>query len=141
MSNTVLEIALPQCAAEDFDGEIVAINMDTGVYFGLKDTGAVLWRDLAAGHSVEALVELADGNAALAQSIERFVEDVLKGGLMRKATSASAPAQSPSLVPGAIGHACLPSVESFGDMKSLLLLDPIHEVDDDAGWPVRRQDS
>ncbi len=31
-----------------------------------------------------------------------------------------------------------PVLESYSDMQDLLLLDPIHDVDD-AGWPVANQ--
>ena len=136
MSETVLEIAAPECVAEDFDGEIVAINLTTGVYFSAKDAGAVLWRDLTTGHSVESLVGLAKGNHEWAQSIARFAEDALNGGLMRRVQTLALPSQPPSLVAQTSGS--LPLLESFSDMKSLLLLDPIHEVDEETGWPVRR---
>ena len=136
MSETVLEIAAPECVAEDFDGEIVAINLKSGVYFSAKDAGAVLWRDLTTGHSVESLMDLATGNQELARSIARFAEDALSGGLMRKAQAVAAPARAPNLTAQTAG-AALPFLESYSDMKSLLLLDPIHEVDEESGWPVR----
>jgi hypothetical protein len=31
-----------------------------------------------------------------------------------------------------------PRLESYGDMQSLLLLDPVHEVEQDVGWPKIR---
>ena len=39
-SATILEVAAPQCVAEDFDGEIVVLNTDSGVHFSLRGTGA-----------------------------------------------------------------------------------------------------
>jgi len=48
---TVLEIAAPGCAAQEFDGEVVALNLSNGIYCSFRDLGAALWCDLAAGHS------------------------------------------------------------------------------------------
>ncbi|MEO1004798.1 MAG: PqqD family protein [Cyanobacteria bacterium J06638_38] len=33
----------------------------------------------------------------------------------------------------------LPVIEKFTDMEELLLLDPIHEADEDKGWPTAKQ--
>ena len=137
MSSTTLQVALPQCAAEDFDGEIVAMHLDTGMYFSMKDTAAVIWRDLAAGYSVESLLKLADGNGDFARAVERFIEDVLTAGLMRKVPAASAPSEPPGLRSAIAGGAAAPLLEAFGDMQKLLLLDPVHEVDETTGWPAR----
>ena len=57
----------------------------------IKDSGAVLWHDLMAGHSVEALVDLAGENAELAAGIARFAEEVVSCGLMRPTTEAQVP--------------------------------------------------
>lgn len=135
MSFTYLEVAAPKCSAEDFDGEIVAINLDTGRYFSLRDSAAAIWHDLAGGHAVETIVGVVSGDAALAASVERYVAELQKEGLMRPAsTPAVTPAQS-LVAPGMAA----PILESFGDMESLLLLDPVHEVDDHEGWPKPRK--
>ena len=134
MTETVLEVASPECAAEDFDGEIVAMHLDTGMYFSMADTAAVIWRDLAAGHSAESLVRLAGNNKDLGNAVERFVVELVDSGLMRKAAVPQLPAE-PARFAGIVNDGALPVLEAFGDMKKLLLLDPVHEVDEKAGWP------
>ena len=135
MTETILEVASPECAAEDFDGEIVAMHLDTGMYFSMGDTAAVIWRDLAAGHSAESLVRLAGNNKELGNAVERFVVELVDSGLMRKAAGARAPAEPARFGASVNDGAALPVLEAFGDMKKLLLLDPVHEVDEKAGWP------
>ena len=139
MPATVFEVAEPQCVAEEFDGEIVAINLDTGLYFSMKDTGALLWRELVAGHSVESLLELA-GDAEMAEAVKRFTGELLSGGLMRQTLSPQTGCESTK--PGLLALATMapPYLESFGDMQSLLLLDPVHEVEQEVGWPKIRGD-
>jgi hypothetical protein len=134
MCLTHLEIAVPRCSAEDFDGEIVAINLDTGRYFSIKDAAATVWHDLAGGHAVETLRTAAGDDAALVAALDRFVAELSAEGLMRPAGAPPIPAAPPQSAPG-MAH---PVLESFGDMESLLLLDPVHEVDDSEGWPLPR---
>lgn len=131
MALTFLEVNTPSCSAEDFDGEIVAINLDTGRYFSIKDSAALVWQDLAAGHAVETVLVALAGDATLNEATGRFIAELQAEGLVRRAdeqAAAAAPLQS------ALGMAP-PLLESFGDMESLLLLDPVHEVDDSVGWP------
>ena len=52
-----LEVSTPDCVANDFDGEIVALNLSSGVYWSLRDLAAALWRDVTAGHNPAALCD------------------------------------------------------------------------------------
>lgn len=135
MPLTILEIASPQCVAEEFDGEIVALNMDTGTYFSVRDAAARLWHDLANGHAVEALVEQAGADTPLGRAIVSFVEAIQKEGLMRPAQSMSAPTAATAPLLANAEETQMPVLEAFHDMQSLLLLDPVHEVDEEEGWP------
>ncbi len=135
---TVVEIATPRCAAEDFDGEVVALNIDTGIYCSMRGVGADVWRDLAAGHAVEDLASHAP-SASQSQALHDFVATLVSHGLVRAAAGAAAPEGAPrSAALLATGQPV--AIEVFEDMKSLVLLDPIHETDEDQGWPVKRAD-
>jgi hypothetical protein len=136
LPHTVLEVNGPDCVAEEFDGEIVALNMETGTYFSIKDNAASLWHDLVKGHSVEALVAAAGKGTPMGAAIEAFAAAIVDGGLMRPTQAARGPEGSPSV---ALDGA-LPAVEAFNDMQSLLLLAPVHEVDDQQGWPKVKDD-
>lgn len=135
MTETVLEVASPECAAEDFDGEIVAMHLDTGMYFSMAGTAAVIWHDLAAGHSAESLVRLAGNNKELGNAVERFVVELMDSGLMRKAAGVQAPVEPARFASAVYDATALPVLEAFGDMKKQLLLDPVHDVDEQVGWP------
>jgi hypothetical protein len=121
----------PDCVAEEFEGEIVALNMQTGTYFSIKDNALNLWHDLAEGHPVEALVAAAGEGTPMAVAIEKYATTVVDEGLMRLAPAPLGPDAPATLAL----DGDLPVLESFSDMQSLLLLDPVHEVDDQQGWP------
>lgn len=134
--NTILEVAAPQCVAQDFEGEIIALNLATGTYYSIRDLGAVLWRDLVAGRSVESLAALAANFVGGAQPVHDFAANAEAQGLMRRASSAAVPSGEPQIAAAlAAGGAPQLVFEVFDDMKSLILLDPVHEVDETRGWP------
>lgn len=131
---TVLEIAAPQCVAQDFEGEIIVLNLTSGTYYSLRELGAVLWRDLAAGHAVERLAALAAGALGGTQPVVDFAASATEHGLLRPAAASATPTAEPQLA------GTLPSTgglvfEVHDDMKNLILLDPVHEVDETRGWP------
>ena len=134
--HTVLEIAAPNCVAQDFEGEIIALNLEKGTYYSLRDLGAVLWRDLAAGHPVQTLAELAADRLGGTKPVLDFVANATAHGLMRPISNAATPLAGPRLVQALASAAKAELVfEVFEDMNSLIRLDPVHEVDEKRGWP------
>jgi coenzyme PQQ synthesis protein D (PqqD) len=136
---TGLRVASPQCVADDFGGEIVAINLNTGIYFNLRDLAAATWRDLAAGHPTDTVVEaVAQHDPQLAAEVASFAQRLVADGLMEDCYHAETPAAPLTVREAiAIGAVAL-AVDSYDDMQDLVLADPIHDVEEEAGWPVRR---
>jgi hypothetical protein len=134
--HTVLEVAAPQAVAQDFDGEIIALNLTSGTYYSLRDLGAVLWRDLAAGQPVETLATLAAGALGGSQPVLDFAANLTAHGLMRPASNAVLSAEKPQIVEALAAGTAGVVFEVYEDMQSLFLLDPVHEVDETRGWPT-----
>lgn len=131
----ILEIALPNCAAEDMDDEIVALNVDTGIYFSMRDLGAALWRDLAAGFAVADLAGRVREKTGADESVDSFVGQLLDYGLMRELAGAAPATGTPSIAALLDQGQREIVLEVFEDMKDLILSDPIHDVDEAVGWP------
>ena len=134
---TVLEIAAPHCVAQEFEGEVIALNLTSGTYYSLRDLGAVLWRDLAAGHSVESLAALAAGALGGIQPVVDFAASMEANGLLRPASNPVTPVGEPQVVAALANGTSGLIFEAFEDMQSLFLLDPVHEVDETRGWPTQ----
>jgi hypothetical protein len=134
-----LSIATPICVAENFDGEIVALNLDTGLYFSLPGLAGAIWRDLNAGHPPEKIVtELASANDVLGRDAFRFINSLVSHGLLRENGEADSTLPEPeyrTLVE--CGESDL-TFSAHDDLKDLVMTDPIHDVDESAGWPVFR---
>ena len=138
-------INTPSVVHEAIEGEVVVINFDTGTYYSLEAVAARIWHDLECGSATDEIAadvaaDFACGNSDVAADIAEFV-----GGLKRENLIApvvdSAPAASPmterlaaSGAPASRLAYAPPVLHTYTDMQALLLLDPIHEVDE-TGWP------
>jgi hypothetical protein len=131
----------PTVTHETIDGEAVIINLDSGNYYSLMDVGSVIWGLLEKGASaneVQNLVlETYQGDVT---DIDRGVQELLvqlqQENLIVPVDGAGAPDLNHELPSN--GHQKPPFnpplLHKYSDMQELLLLDPIHDVDD-AGWP------
>jgi len=135
---TQFEAAGPDVVAEDFGGEIVVLNLANGRYFSLPGLSADIWRDLAAGCTPGSLVELATpAGEAMVTAVESVAGTLLDEGLLR---ARETPVSGVVPSTGFSGVTSLPVVESYDDMADLILADPIHDVDENVGWPVKKED-
>lgn len=127
------KISEPHVISEIADDEAVIINLDTGSYYNLSKDASKLWNLFADGFSLEQLLE----NLALAKEdkikIEEFIAKLLAEKLISECDSASE-VDSANFE---IDFNNL-SIEIYTDMQDLLGLDPIHEVEPEAGWPVEK---
>jgi len=130
---------------EVFNEEILAINLDQGIYFSLRGSGSQIWSMMLAGATPETISKAFSAAYAIDPSqvepeIERFFAQLISHELIVPAATQQAyePGTAPLAQDGQTFQP--PLLESFTDMQDLLLLDPVHEADD-AGWPVKRDDS
>ena len=131
-------ISTPPFAHQDIDGEIVIVNVETGVYYSLRGTGADVFGQLVAGASAaDAARALGARYSAEPAEVEAQVQRLV-GELVSEGILVAAPRPDATPAPAFTGERApftAPFLERFTDMKDLLLLDPIHEVGD-AGWPI-----
>jgi len=124
-------------SARSFGDEVIAANFVRGVYYSLLGPAAQIWEGLVAGVPLDRVVAevsaLSDAEpAAFAAASSSLVEALLAEGLLVEGPAAEVkPWQA---VAGSEGRYGLPSLERFTDMEDLLLLDPVHDVEE-MGWP------
>ena len=128
--------------AEVVEGEVIAIDLDRGSYYSLVGAAADVWGALIAGRSGQEILAAANSaapasatpDAALATKLQGFVESLLAEQLIRPSAPQGNAAGAPLAAIAPWSESAL-RFERFTDMQDLLILDPIHEVDDEAGWP------
>ena len=123
---------------ETLDGEVIVVNLDTGVYYSLSGVAAEIWAEVARGASaaqaVDELNARYDANGSdLETAVARFVEELEREQLI--AADGDAAPRAATTVNGTARAAFVePVLHKYTDMQELLLLDPIHEVAE-TGWP------
>ena len=126
----------PQVINEVMDGEAVIINLASGDYFSLRGSGAYVWSaiDRSAGVDdiVQAFVDAGAPRAEVDPAVRELVGQLAAEGLIAP-VDGEAGAGPPLPAPEGASFE-RPSLEKFTDMQDLILLDPVHEVDQ-RGWP------
>jgi hypothetical protein len=127
----------PQAVGETVDGEAIVVNLGTGTYYSIKGDSLLLWEAIVAGATVDEITAAAasatgEPRDAVAAAVEGFCASLVAQGLL---VEDDGEAETPPLEFAGAGRGLLePSFETYADMQDLILLDPVHEVDE-RGWP------
>jgi hypothetical protein len=129
-----------EIAHERVEDEVIVINLRTGAYFSLTGPAADAWELLLTRTALDdvaaAIADLYEVDvAAVSSDLEPFVRSLVDEDLLVATDPASSPATLDDQDPAVARTYRPPMLEKYDDMEELLLLDPIHEVDE-AGWPV-----
>jgi hypothetical protein len=140
-------IKRPDVVHETIEGETVIVNLENGVYYSLRNSGVDIWNLIETGANFEELTaEITKRYRAAPDDISKAIRELLitlqKEGLLQVTSTRRTDSPTPQTHP-ATGHKKIkfeyPVLEKYSDMQELLLLDPIHEVDED-GWPNKAED-
>jgi hypothetical protein len=123
---------------ELLDSEVIIADLDSGAYYSLRGSAAPVWQLLAGGQSLDGVcAEAAKRYPAappdLRAKVERFAQSLCELKLLRDDAAAPRGPLRPAEASWPSSWAA-PEFEKYDEMKDLLMLDPIHEVDEQ-GWP------
>jgi Coenzyme PQQ synthesis protein D (PqqD) len=127
---------------ESFSDETVAVNLGTGRYFSIDLVGTEIIDLVRTGSEFGTIVSClvtrygAD-EAFVDDAVLEFVGRLLDEGLVRPAPDGGVSSAIPEAAPAA-PEFTRPTLTVYSDMEDLLLLDPIHDVDE-TGWPMRAE--
>jgi hypothetical protein len=126
--------------AETIDDETMVVDWEAGVFYRFVGTSAVFWSRLWDGVTIPALVSelAATYGADAADGAGPFLAELVAEGLVvTDPPHRDAPGDGGSVPwPGAFTPLAF---HKHADMADLLLVDPIHDVDVEEGWPERRE--
>ena len=139
------EIDKPKFLMENFDGEAVLVNVESGFYYSLLGSGPEILSLLDSGMSIdEVAASIGDESGAPAhvrELVANFTDRLLEESILipRKSQPSSMPRTRVENDGATVAIAFAPpEITKFEDMRDILLLDPIHQVDEAAGWPKPR---
>lgn len=130
-------IAGRDIVSESFDGDIVVLDLNSGKYFSFTDSGCAVWEALAAGAPLDMLLPAGAGYSIA--DLQGFLDKLLDHRLLavrRDATDTSLSEKFAGKVRAATEK---PDLFVFDDLADLFKADPIHDVEEPAGWPVVKQ--
>lgn len=136
-SNQTFRVNEPHVISEVIDGEVIILNFESGTYYSLNESGMFVWQSIQQGESQQDILTrlqtfYAADDDIISKDLASLLDLLQNEQLIVAGVSGDAPASL------AIEQTDLPyeqlSLEKFTDLQDLLLLDPIHEVDE-MGWP------
>lgn len=132
------EINAPDVVAEKFDEDVVILNLADGRYFGLVGSANSIWQFIQDGHTpATILASILTVRPELTYRSLEFVESLVKYNLIRPRAEA---VETGALPANLIWSEGAPRIEVFDDLAELIYGDPIHDVDEQAGWPMPRSE-
>lgn len=134
----------PTIISAVIDDEAVIMNLESGAYYSLRDCGSVIWQLVERGLTVSQVVDYMgrryEGEAnseEIGRAVQRLIAELVSEALIVARDEGESAPELPQAVGAAQEPFQEPQLEKFTDMADLLLLDPIHEVDE-MGWPRPR---
>lgn len=135
-----LELNGPGVVCDVVADEVVFVNLESGAYYSTEATGAAIWQLLAEGRTIADTcraigTRYAGDPVEIEQSVRALVDQLLAEALVRVGEG-TAPLSGAPLEDAAPDRPPFMGVvlQKYVDLEELLLLDPIHEVDE-SGWP------
>jgi hypothetical protein len=139
------EPAGPDIVSEEIDGEVIIVNLRNGNYYSLSQSATVVWAGIQEHATLERLQHhLRRRYSGETGSMDRDLAELILTLEAEQLIARTSPSETPASVeaPAAAAEAAgereayrPPLFERFTDMGDLLLLDPVHEAEDEKGWP------
>jgi|SRR5579871_1414033 len=123
---------------DTIDGETLLLDNKAGHLLLIRGFGVALWPRLVDGAAVEPLLAevVARFGPPAGEACRAFLATLAEAGVVLPAAPSELSAGASALVWPDSFEA--PVLERYDDIADIIAMDPIHEVDESAGWPKPR---
>ena len=125
------------------EGQAIAIDFTTGVYYGFSSLGSEVLDRLAKGCSPSAVLKALKSAEGCPQDIEKAFEayacSLVDAGILVEDDGEGAEDSSP-LPATALENGFDLVLDEHSEVKDILMADPVHDVDIDMGWPIMKEE-
>ncbi len=122
------------------DGLAIIINSTTGVYYGINTFGSAIFNQLVKGVSPASVLKELRHLSGCPLEIEdifvNFITRLQNFGLLIPETTVEGNKMMQSFDQSIATEGFVFEVEEFAEIQEILLADPIHDVNNDHGWPI-----
>lgn len=123
------------------DGQAVVINFVTGMYYGTSTLGSAVLEKLVqkvSSDKILAALSAVDGCPAdMGAKLDAFIKALSDKEIIVPAETEE---QEVSFDSAAFADGFELTLDEFAEVQDLLLADPIHDVDVEEGWPIKKDD-
>lgn len=127
-------------AFENFEDEIVVVNLPVGHYYSFKGSARTLFLHIINGSNKEVFSKFIQNNYEVTweeavSAAEDFISTLDSHNFLIETSIIE------EFIPNEMVERMpfdKPIIETYDDMKELLMLDPIHDVDSVQGWPLKK---
>lgn len=131
--------ATPRVVAESIDNEVIAVDLQAGVYHTITGAGTIIWKALNDGYTREQIIQqLLSHYDTTAATVEQEVDDLIGKlvdyDLIRAGQQISPAPNVASAEPKTKERFAPSEVVVYRDMEDVLKLDPVHDFEE-YGWP------
>lgn len=130
------KLSEPGVVHQEIEGEVIVVDLQKGYYYSLTGTAVPIWKSLlrgcdAAGVGRELSGIYSGDREEMLRGVTDLAEALAREGLLSLSSEPPVPPEEVSAekIPFAP-----PQFQKYTDMEDVLVLDPIHDVDE-SGWP------
>jgi hypothetical protein len=130
----------PDVIHQLFDREVVVVDLRSGSYYSLSESGGTAWLAFGSGGArIADVAQLLTSVYALphdvaARDLQAFIAELTTRDLIVACPSGHGAVDAANVTTPTATYSP-PELRSYNDLQELFLLDPVHEVDAAAGWP------
>lgn len=130
-----------QVVADRFGEETFLVNFRNGRYYAMRGVAGLIWQHLDRPQSPTSMLDQlrAAFGSSLPETAQVDVGEFLALLNAQGLVTASAEAAPDVVAPSDAAATAYtsPVLEIFDDLSELISVDPVHEVDNERGWPVQ----
>ncbi|MDH7445522.1 PqqD family protein [Aquimarina sp. 2201CG14-23] len=133
-------INTPMVIADIMDDEIIILNMESGKYYSAMNTGAIAWQTLSNGYTIEEASEIISKHFAISNDLVLKDLNTISTQFLADGLIMTSEVKKPviNVDVSAYKTYTTPEITTYTDMEKLLLMDPVHEVEN-MGWPNKKE--
>ena len=139
-------IQTPEVVSEIIDGEAVMLHRSYGDYFSTDGVGGLIWQWIGEGRSRIQILNMLSARFSgslgeIATAVDSFFADLVFHKLVREIVEGDESATETLIEPQTNPEAefVSPTLHVYSDIRNMVLLDPIHDVDENIGWPMPKR--
>jgi len=138
-----VRINAPAVVGEVIENEAIVVNLKTGIYYSFNRTASEIWGFIQQNTSSQEIAQwmserYPNSSHSMNAEISTFLGLLQEEKLIVFSDLTAEPLQN-HMAP-ANEQFVSPAFDRYSEMANLLLLDPIHDVDEE-GWPHAKADS